>query len=123
MRPQKFHNLLNKLGYKKKWNVRIMERYSHGEGVCSYLARYLRGGPISNSRIISFNGQSVAFSYRQNSKEDKKNKKQTMILPLNQFIDRLLCHVPKPGAIMVRSRGLFANSKKDDLSLCRAQLM
>ena len=45
-----------------------------------------------------------------------------MILPLDQFIDRLLCHVPKPRAIMVRSWGLFANSKKDDLALCRAQL-
>lgn len=123
MRPQKFHNLLNMLGYKKKkWNVHIMERYSHGQGVCAYLARYLRGGPISNSRIISFNEQKVTFTYRQNSKENKKNKKQTMILPLSQFIDRLLYHVPKPGAIMVRSWGLFANNKKGDLSLCRAHL-
>ena len=29
-----------------------MEKYSHGHGVMSYLARKLRGGPISNSRII-----------------------------------------------------------------------
>lgn len=125
MRPQKFHNLLNKLGYKKKkWNVRIMERYKHGVGVATYLARYLRGGPISNTRILSFDGKEVIFSYRENEREDKagKGKKKTMRLPYGQFIDRLLLHVPQPRARMVRAWGLFANNKKGDLALCRAQL-
>ena len=35
-----------------KWNVHIRERYAHGEGVAHYLARYLRGGPIGNSRLL-----------------------------------------------------------------------
>jgi hypothetical protein len=123
MSSQKFHNLLNKLKFKKKkWNVHIMERYEHGAGVATYLARYLRGGPISNSRIISCDGQKVAFYYRQNSKEDKKSKRHTMSLPLDQFIDRLLLHVPQHRALMVRSWGLFANCKKDGLALCREQL-
>jgi hypothetical protein len=53
LRPQPFLNLLNRLGHKKKtrWNVRIMERYPHGHGVATYLARYLRGGAIKNSRL------------------------------------------------------------------------
>src|SRR5262249_2613597 len=48
LRPQPFINLLNRLGHptKTRWNVRIMERYRHGVGVVTYLARYLRGGPI-----------------------------------------------------------------------------
>ena len=120
MSYQKFHNLLNKLKFKKKkWNVRITERYEHGAGVVTYLARYLKGGPISNSRIISCDGKKLTFYYRENSKEDKKGKRQTMSLPLDQFIDRLLLHVPK---YRVRSWGLFANSKKDDFALCREQL-
>ena len=53
-RPQQWKNLLNKLG-RKKWNARVMDKYSHGRGVVSYLARYVRGGPISNSRIVSVN--------------------------------------------------------------------
>ena len=52
MRAQQVKNLMNKLG-RKKWNVRICEKYPHGSGVLTYLARYLKGGPISNSRIIS----------------------------------------------------------------------
>ena len=31
MRPQQVENLLNKLG-RKKWNVHVRERYSHGKG-------------------------------------------------------------------------------------------
>src|SRR4029434_9530500 len=48
LRPPPFLNLLNRLGppTKTRWNVRIMERYRHGAGVVTYLARYLRGGPI-----------------------------------------------------------------------------
>jgi hypothetical protein len=47
--PQQLLNLLHRLGHptQTKWNVRIMERYAHGTGVVTYLARYLRGGPPS----------------------------------------------------------------------------
>jgi hypothetical protein len=42
MRPQQLLNLCTRLGHptKTKWNVRIMERYRHGAGVVTYLARY-----------------------------------------------------------------------------------
>jgi Transposase zinc-binding domain/Putative transposase len=41
MQPQQLLNLLNRLGHptKTRWNVRIMERYRHGAGVVTYLAR------------------------------------------------------------------------------------
>jgi hypothetical protein len=38
---QQVYKLLNKLG-RVKWHVRIPEKYAHGEGVVTYLARYLR---------------------------------------------------------------------------------
>lgn len=65
-RPQQFINLLNRLGHptKTKWNVRIMERYRHGAGVVTYLARYLRGGPIKNARLVAWDGACVTFTYR-----------------------------------------------------------
>ena len=52
MRPQPCANLLNKLG-RQKWNVYIQARYPHGQGVLTYLARYLRGGPFANQRLAS----------------------------------------------------------------------
>ncbi len=125
MRPQQFINLLNKLRYKKKkWNVRIMERYSHGEGVATYLARYLRGGAIGNSRILAFDGNKVTFSYYDNHDpgENGKGKKKTMTLSTEEFIGRLLLHVAIPGVRQVRSWGLYANGKKEELAQCREQL-
>jgi len=53
MQPQPLLNLLNRLGHptKTRWHVRIMERYRHGAGVVTSLARSLRGGPLKNARL------------------------------------------------------------------------
>ena len=105
---------MNKLG-RKKWNVRICPRYSHAEGVLTYLGRYLRGGPISNSRIVEVRGNKVTFNYG-------RKKRELMTLPVEEFIERFLQHIPEPNAILVRSYGLYAPNKKDDLVKCRELL-
>ena len=71
MGPQQWLNLLNRLGHptQTKWNVRIMERYRHGAGVVTYLARYLRGGPIKNGRLVAYDGDCVTFTYRARQEE------------------------------------------------------
>ena len=106
MRPQQFLNLLNRLGHprKTKWNVRIMERYPHGAGVVTYLARSLRGGPIKNARLVAWDGERVTFSYRPRSEEtdDGKPAPQRMTLPVADFLQRWLLHVPAPQSRVVR---------------------
>lgn len=111
MRPQQLKNLLNKLG-RKKWNVRICEKYPHGSGVLTYLARYLKGGPISNGRIIRIADNKVTFNIG-------RKKRELMTLGIDEFIDRLLKHVPKPNAVLVRSYGLYCQNKKQELQRCR----
>src|SRR5512134_3524197 len=49
MSPERFTSLLNRLGRKVKWNVRVCSRYLHGRGVSLYLARYVKGGPYRNT--------------------------------------------------------------------------
>jgi len=114
MRAQQVKNLLNKLG-RKKWNVRICEKYSHGNGVLTYLARYLRGGPISNSRIIKVADNKVTFNIG-------RKKREFMTLAIDEFIERFLRHVPHPNAIFVRSYGLYSANKKGELEKCRELL-
>jgi hypothetical protein len=114
MRPQKFSNLLNKLG-RKKWNVKIQDKYSHGNGVATYLARYLRGGPIKNSRIIRFEEGQVTLNYG-------REKVALMKLTTAEFIERYLQHVPLPNAILVRSYGLYHHTGADELEKCRELL-
>ena len=111
MRPQQLLNLLNRLGHptKTKWNVRIMERYRHGAGVVTYLARYLRGGPIKNARLVACDGDRVTFTYRARQEEADAGpaSPQRMTLPVADFLQRWLLHVPVPQTRVVRCYGLY----------------
>jgi hypothetical protein len=117
MNLQQWINLRNRLGRKVKWNVNFRERYKSGQGVVTYLARYLRGGPISNHRIMSCDKGVVRFSFRLNGSQS--GKKSIMALPIGQFIQRYLLHVPTPHVKRVRSYGLYASGNQAKLDRCR----
>jgi Putative transposase/Transposase zinc-binding domain len=121
-RLQQMDNVLNKLG-RTKWHVHIRERYPYGQGVLVYLARYLRGGPISNARLLSCEGEQVVFRYEERAKgPGSPARSGTLRLPLEQFIRRWLLHVPPQGAVLVRCWGLYAHTQGPALAVCRQQL-
>ena len=45
-----------------------------------------------------------------------------MTLPIGDFLQRVLQHVPPPGTQVVRSWGLYQARHADALTVCRAQL-
>ena len=96
----------------KRWNVQVMERYAHADGVLNYLGRYVRGGPIGNSRILAFDGDTVSFAYTDNRERDAGKRHKVMKLEVFEFIRRLLEHVPPVGMRVVRSYGLYANGAR-----------
>jgi hypothetical protein len=126
MRPQQLVNLLNRLGHptKTKWNVRIMERYRHGAGVVTYLARYLRGGPIKNARLVAWDCDRVTFLHRarQEEAEGRSPSPQRITLAVADFLQRWLQHVPVPQTRVVRSYGLYHPTQAEALGLCRTAL-
>src|SRR5205823_95219 len=126
MRPQQFVNLLNRLGHptKTRWHVRIMERYRHGAGVVTSLARSLRGGPIKHARLVAWDGASVTFTYRAHGAESASGAplRQRMTLPVADFLQRWLLHVPGPHTRVVRSYGLYHHAHTEALAHCRAVL-
>jgi hypothetical protein len=110
---------------RKKWNVRIQERYEHGRGVVTYLARYLRGGPIKNSRLVRHDDDSVTFRYA--SHRDAPNSggpppQRLMTLPMAEFLNRFFSHIPPPGLHVVRAYGLYCRTGQEALAKCRQQL-
>lgn len=115
--------LLNRLG-RRKWHVQIMERYPHGQGVVTYLARYLRGGPLNPARVVAWDDQSVLFRYADNQDPDAQGRGQRKLLPLavEDFLQRWLLHVPPPGLQVVRAYGLYAPTKRAALAQGRQAL-
>ncbi len=116
MSIQRWKNLKNKLG-RVKWNVHIRQRYEYGNGVLTYLSRYIRGGAISNKRIESLKDGAIIFRHRSG-----ESKTEKMELPVNEFLRRYFMHVPEPNTKMVRYYGLYAPTAKEDLAECRRQL-
>jgi hypothetical protein len=109
---------------RRKWNVRLEAPYRHGEGVAVYLARYLKGGPLKNSRLVGFDGESVSFRYGDFREADAagKPKSKVMRLSVTEFLGRLLLHVPPPGMKVVRSYGLYAPRCREALEAAHAAI-
>jgi hypothetical protein len=126
MRPQPFLNLLTRLGHprKTKWNVHIRERYRHGVGMVTYLARYLRGGPLKNARLVAWDGARVTFTCRPRQEEADGTgaSAQRLTLAVADFVQRWLLHVPVPQTRVVRSYGLYHPTPAAALAVCRAAL-
>jgi Putative transposase len=115
--------LLNRLG-RQKWHVQIMHRYAHGQGVATYLARYLRGGPLKPARIGAWDDRSVTFRYADNQEPDAQGRgtRKVMTLAVVEFLQRWFLHVPPPGLQVVRAYGLYAPSKRAALTQARQTL-
>lgn len=126
LRPQQLLNLLHRLGQAQKtpWNVHIRERYRHGAGVVTYLARYLRGGPLKNARLVAWDGERVTFTYRASAEGARASMapRQRMTLSSADFLQRWLLHVPAPQRRTVRSYGRYHHTHTEALARCRAQV-
>jgi len=118
--PAKIRSLLNKMG-REVWNVKILDRYEHGLGVITYLARYLKGGPISPSRFLSVTAQCVRFRCRGNARDGEGSGGQCR-LSVFEFFVRLLNHVPPRAMQAVRGYGLYAAGQRRRLNFARLQL-
>lgn len=123
MRLAQLKGLLNKLG-RQPWNVKIQEGYTRADGVLTYLGRYLRGGPLSNRQLLSYSDGRVRFRHQDHREVDDSGKPATKVadLPVEEFLRRLLNHVPVPGMQTVRSYGLYAGAKRQELNAARSQL-
>lgn len=90
--------------YKKHWNVCLKERYPHGQGVLKYLSGYVKGGPLGESRLRAADDAAVTFAYR----DHRDGRHKTLRLPIEDFLSRLLWHVPPPRQHTIRHYGLYS---------------
>ena len=102
---------------RKPWIVDRRPRYEHGHGVALYLARYVRGGPIKNARILSFDGETVTIR-----KSRRGEPVENVRFRIDEFIRRILDHVPPIGFRTVRTYGLYAPGFGERRERCREML-
>jgi hypothetical protein len=117
--PERFASLLNRLGRKVKWNVRVCERYAHGSGVSVYLARYVRGAPYNNTQIVRASPTEVVFRYTPHGEPGAPKHPATLRLAPQAFLARVLQHAPEPARHTVRYYGLYAHACAERLDAAR----
>ncbi|GIW83312.1 MAG: hypothetical protein KatS3mg105_5157 [Gemmatales bacterium] len=109
------------------WNVFIEgppSGHSDPANVIKYLARYLTGGPIADSRIIRANQDEVWFWARPKRASGKKrrgmHKPRPFRLAADQFMTRWTTHILPKGFTRSRSYGGYHSRKrKSYLNRCR----
>lgn len=107
--------------HEKKWTNAILGPYGHGRGVATYLARYIRGGPLKENRIKLVKADKVILEYKRNGEFDESLnvEMKTFELSISEFIRRFMEHVPSRYAYHSRTFGLFNPANKDLLNLAR----
>ena len=91
------------------WVVYCKPPFGGPEQVLAYLANYTHRIAISNSRIVSFDGQRVCFRYRDYAHD---NAEKLLILDVDEFLRRFLLHVLPPRLVRIRYYGFLANRNR-----------
>jgi len=117
--PKCFAAFLRTL-FRQDWVVYAKPAFGGPEQVIRYLGRYTHRVAISNHRLVSFDGNSVTFRWRDYARGNKKRK---MTVSADEFIRRFLVHVLPKGFVRIRHFGFMANyQRSQSLELCRKLL-
>ncbi len=98
--------------------VNVMSHYRNGRKAAAYCCRYTGRPPISERRIVSYDGKYVTLSYT----DYKDNQDKTLKLTAQKFLLRLFAHVWPRYMRSVHYYGLYqpSRSKKHVEAVVRA---
>ena len=112
--------------YSADWNVEIKylapvngsekQETESTDNAITYFARYTNRTAISDSRIESYNDESICFHYKDYDRSSYTWK--SMTLGVDEFIRRFLMHILPSGFTRIRSAGFMAGCvRKKNLEL------
>jgi hypothetical protein len=103
----------------KPWIVHVAKPQKNPQASINYLGRYIRRPPIGHSRLRHYNGQHVTFNFLNH----KTNQHEDFHCSAEEFIRRLVQHIPKKHFRMLRYYGFLANRVRGEkLPLVRTLL-
>jgi Putative transposase len=92
-----------------EWVVDCKPPFGGPQQVLAYLASYTHRIAISNSRILSFDGEHVCFRYRDYA---HRNAEKLLTLDVDEFLRGFLLHVLPPRLVRIRYYGFLANRSR-----------
>lgn len=95
----------------QEWIAYVKRPFGGPRQVLRYLARYTHRVAISNSRIISFDGNKVIFRWRDYA---DSNRSKLMILEATEFVRRFLMHILPPRFVKIRYFGFLGNRRRTE---------
>lgn len=104
---------VTKLLYNIIWYVFIGEKLTNAHYTTRYIGRYAKRPCVSETNIVyySYEKQVVSFVYK-----DKITKtKQCETVCVDEFLKRLIQHIPEKNFRMIRHYGFYANRIKNSL--------
>lgn len=117
--PAAFNRTVNQ-ARRVDWIVYAKPPFAGPEQVLAYLGRYTHRVAISNSRLVSIDGDRVTFRWKDYR---VGGKQKLMTLDAHEFIRRFLLHTVPDGFHRIRHYGLLANGHRQlKLDLCRSLL-
>ncbi|MFH1581479.1 MAG: IS91 family transposase [Pseudomonadota bacterium] len=97
--------------YNKEWYVRLGETLKEASVTVKYVGRYSKRPVLAESRIETFDGKSVTFTY----KDRATGETVSLALPVAEFIGRLVQHIPDQNYRIIRHSGIFATRVRQEL--------
>lgn len=97
--------------YKKSWIVHFAKPSKNHHRNIKYLGRYLKRPALSMSRLKHYDGKEVIFSYLNHTTKQYLRFTSSM----EDFIKRLVQHIPDKGFRMIRYYGFLATRVRSKL--------
>ena len=97
--------------YSKYWRANCSPPSKSHKHNVDYLGQYTKRPPIANSRILSYDGNTVSFRYF----DHKDRCYKTLTCSAFLFIRLWIQHLPDKGFRMIRYYGFLANQKRGKL--------
>lgn len=114
MNTKQFQSLLNKISL-LDWVVHCCKPYRHGNGVVTYLSRYVKGGPFKSKQLRRVGPQHVRIGYNSH----QTGTRTSIRLSTEEFLSRVCNHIPEKGKQTARFYGLYHSSQREKLNKAR----
>lgn len=99
-----------------RWVVAIQKGLHNPESIVRYIGRYIKRAPFAEQSIRTMDDGMIRFMSKQSRKKHGvKPAREFVSLPADDFLRRLLAHVPLEGFHTVRYYGAYHGSQQQAL--------